>query len=78
MSNQLWSWFLAILGIIGMFFIGKKRWEAFVWLIVVECFWIIFAITSNQYGFILGSIVYGVVYAKNAIRWRSEEVFSDV
>lgn len=78
MSNQAWSWLLAIMGIAGMFFVGKKRWEAFVWLIVVECLWTIFAITSNQHGFILGSIVYGVVYVKNAIRWRKEDLVKNV
>jgi hypothetical protein len=72
LSNQVWSWFLALLGIAGMLFVGKKRWEAFLWLIMVEFFWIIFALQTKQFGFILGSVVYGIVYAKNAMKWRSE------
>lgn len=56
-----------------MFFVGKKRWEAFIWLIMVEVFWIAFAVQSGQTGFILGSVVYGIVYVKNAIRWKSED-----
>jgi len=73
MSNQVWSWLLATMGIVGIFFVGKKKWEAFVWLFCVECLWVVFAISSKQYGFILGSVFYNIVYVKNVIRWRKDE-----
>ena len=67
MSNQMWSWLLAGMGIAGMFFIGKKRWEAFLWMICVECCWTYYAIVTEQYGFIFMAICYAMVYLRNAI-----------
>ena len=73
MSNQAWSWLLATMGVVGIFFVGKKRWEAFVWLICVECLWTVFAIISKQYGFIFGSVFYGIVYVNNVFKWRRDD-----
>lgn len=55
-----------------MYFVGKKRWEAFIWLIVMECLWIIFALQTGTYGFIIGSLAYMIVYIRNARLWRME------
>jgi len=58
------------MGIIGMYFVGKKHWEAFVWLIVMECLWIVFALQTQTYGFIVGSLAYIFVYTRNVNLWR--------
>lgn len=71
MTELQWSWLLACMGIVGMYFVGKKRWEAFVWLIVMECLWVVFAIQTETYGFIVGSVAYVVVYIRNAKLWRN-------
>lgn len=56
-----------------MVFIGAKRWQAFVWLIFVESLWIVFSLQTGQYGFIVGSVAYGAVYARNAVKWRRSQ-----
>jgi len=71
MTELQWSWLLAGMGVMGMYFVGKKRWEAFLWLIVMECLWVVFAIQTRTYGFILGSIAYILVYLRNVKHWRS-------
>jgi hypothetical protein len=73
MSPQQWSWLLAVLGICGMVFVGRKKWQAFIWLIGVECLWIVFSIQTGQHGFILGSVAYGAVYANNVVKWRKAD-----
>lgn len=70
MTPLIWSWILAAMGVIGMYFVGKKRWEAFLWLIIMECLWVVFALQTKTYGFILGSVAYMVVYIKNVNLWR--------
>lgn len=70
MTELQWSWLLAGMGVTGMYFVGKKRWEAFLWLIVMECLWIVFALQTGTYGFIIGSLAYMAVYVKNARLWR--------
>ena len=77
MTPLQWSWLLAGMGVLGMYFIGKKRWEAFLWLIVMECLWIVFALQTNTYGFIVGSLSYIVVYARNAHLWKSSNSRND-
>jgi nitrate reductase NapE component len=59
------------MGVTGMYFVGRKRWEAFLWLIVMECLWIVFAVQTGTYGFIVGSLAYIVVYVRNATNWRT-------
>jgi hypothetical protein len=71
MTELQWSWVLAAMGISGMYFVGKKRWEAFLWLMVMECLWIVFALQTKTYGFIVGSIAYIVVYMRNVKAWRN-------
>ncbi len=71
MTELQWSWLLALMGVVGMYFVGKKRWEAFLWLIVMECLWIVFALKTGMYGFIVGSLSYIIVYARNVKLWKS-------
>ena len=71
MTELQWSWLLAAMGVSGMYFVGKKRWEAFLWLIVMECLWIVFALQTGTYGFIVGSLAYIVVYLRNVKLWRN-------
>jgi hypothetical protein len=35
--------------------------------------WIIYAVTTKQYGFIVAAIAYGIVYVKSFLHWRKEE-----
>ena len=65
-----WSWILALMGVFGMYFVGRKRWEAFIWLIIMEILWIVFALQTKTYGFILGSVAYIVVYLRNIYIWK--------
>jgi nitrate reductase NapE component len=71
MTELQWSWLLAGMGVTGMYFVGRKRWEAFLWLIVMECLWVVFALQTGTYGFIVGSLAYIVVYVRNANNWRT-------
>jgi hypothetical protein len=68
-----WSWLLAGMGVIGMYFVGRKRWEAFLWLILMECLWIVFAIQTKTYGFIVGSLAYIFVYSRNVNKWMKDK-----
>lgn len=68
----MWSWVLSIIGIIGMFMVGRKMWQAFIVLISVEILWIVYSIQTRQYGFILGATAYITVHAINTRRWRRE------
>ena len=71
--DQYWSWLLAAIGVSGIFLVGRKTIWGWLVLCVNECLWIIYALTTKQYGFIFAAVAYGVVYVKSFIHWRKTE-----
>lgn len=67
-----WSWALSILGVTGLWLIGKKHWWAWGIAFTNECLWMVYAVVTKQYGFIFGALAYGSVHAKNGIQWRND------
>ena len=56
---MMWSWILAVIGVAGIYFVGRKdKWGWFV-LLFNECLWMTYAIVTNQYGFIFSAIAIG-------------------
>lgn len=71
-TNLVWSVALSVIGIIGIFIAGKKNmWGWFIGFFA-QFLWIIFAVTTQQYGFILSAVAYGWVYGLNWTKWRKE------
>lgn len=60
---------LSIIGVTGMLVIGRGYWWGWAIAFFNECLWVVFAIATRQYGFILGAAFYGTVNAYNAHRW---------
>jgi hypothetical protein len=70
---ELWSWGLAIIGVAGIYFVGRKTlWGWFV-LLFTEAIWIIYAIVTEQYGFIVSAFAYGAVYIKSYLNLKDDE-----
>jgi hypothetical protein len=74
MESQIWSWVLAVVGVSGMYFVGKKTVWGWLVLLVNECIWIAYALATGQYGFIVMALAYAVVYVKSFLAWRKEEL----
>jgi hypothetical protein len=68
MSNEL-SWLVTIVGLIGFWLAGNKVWWAWYVNIANQLMWVIFAIVSGYYAFLLGTAFYTAVFVKNAIQW---------
>jgi nicotinamide riboside transporter PnuC len=72
--NDYASWILAVIGVSGIYFVGRKDiWGWFV-LLFNECLWIVYAIATEQYGFILAALAYGVVYIRSYVHWSKERL----
>lgn len=63
------SWVLASLGIFGLYLTGEKKAAGFVVGAGVQILWIIFAVTTGQYGFILSAIGFGFFNLLNLYKW---------
>jgi len=64
------SYVLSVIGVTGLFVIGRGKWYGWLIAFLNECLWVTFALTTKQYGFLLGAGVYGTVNVYNARKWR--------
>lgn len=72
-ANLIWSIVLAVIGLIGIHVAGKKsHWGWFIGM-GAQILWLIFAVVTAQYGFILSAVAYGWMYGKNWWKWRKEK-----
>jgi len=69
-----WSWILVAIGVSGIFLVGRKTIWGWLILCVNECLWIVYAVTTEQHGFIVGAIIYGMVYVKSFLHWKRDEL----
>jgi hypothetical protein len=72
--TEYWSWLLAVFGILGIYFVGKKTVWGWLILLLNEAIWVVYAVMTEQYGFIAMGFVYAYVYIKSFITWRKEEI----
>lgn len=72
MDNQIWSWLLTIVGLAGFILAGRKIWWCWYINIACQALWFTYAIVTEQYGFIVASIAYTIVFTKNAISWTKD------
>lgn len=71
-TSQLWSWALSVGGA-GMFFMaGRKVWWCWYVGIALQAAWATYAITTAQWGFLVGCLLYTPVYLGNAILWTKQ------
>jgi len=66
----MWSWVLAAIGSIGLFFVGEKKVRGWFILSINECVWCVYAVCTHQYGFIAYSVLYLVMYYKAIKNWK--------
>jgi nicotinamide riboside transporter PnuC len=73
----MWSWVLAVIGVTGIYFVGRKTIWGWIVLCFNEVLWITYALITKQYGFIFSAIAYAAVYIKSYIHWKREESEDD-
>jgi hypothetical protein len=68
------SWILTFYSLIGVWMVGRK-WKSG-WLVSLSCqvLWFIYAVTTNQYGFIFSALVFSWIYIVNYRKWKNEGI----
>jgi len=69
---ELWSWILAAIGVSGIFFVGQKTIWGWLVLLANECLWTVYAIATEQYGFIFSAVAYAIVYVRSYLHWKRD------
>lgn len=67
-----WSWILSAVGLLGFFLAGSKVWWAWYVNIFNQVIWTAYAIITQQWGFLVGTAFYFVVFIRNAVKWTKE------
>jgi nicotinamide riboside transporter PnuC len=69
----MWSYVLAVIGVAGIYFVGRKTIWGWLVLLFNETLWITYALITKQYGFILSALAYAVVYIRSFMHWNRED-----
>lgn len=72
MDNQWWSWVLTLVGVLCFFLAGRKIWWAWYVGIAGQITWTAYSFITEQWGFMVGVVLYTLVYSGNAITWTKE------
>jgi hypothetical protein len=67
--NLVWSITLAAVGVIGIWLAGNRSRLGWALGLSAQALWVVFAVVTGQYGFILSALAYGFVYGRNLWRW---------
>lgn len=76
MIDPLWSWVLTAWTVAGMWGAGSTRYRVQGWIICClgEVLWAMYASQTQQWGFLVGAVIFGGVYGLNigrAVRHRA-------
>lgn len=64
-----WSWLLTAVGITGFWLSGSGKRVGWAVNMSAQGLWIAYSLQTEQYGFIIASVMYFIVFLRNWIRW---------
>lgn len=71
---EILSWLLSAIGISGYYLLAEKK-NKWGWAVGVlyNALWILYAIATQQYGFIIVCIFFIIVNARGFYNWKADE-----
>lgn len=77
MTNQIWSFLLVFIGAGAWWLVGRNVALGWAVAILNETLWIVYGILSYQYGFIVGGLIYIIVFYRNYRKWSRVNVYKE-
>lgn len=68
-----WSWLLAAGGILGIYLAGREKSVGWLVGLGMQFLWAVYAVATDQWGFVLTAVAYAVIYGKNWWSWVSRD-----
>lgn len=68
-EQQIWSWCLGAAGLTGVYLAGKKSWTGWAIGFLTQLAWMAYGWRTNQPGFIVSAVGYGILHGKNLLSW---------
>ena len=69
---EYWSWVLALVGMSGVYLTTQKKIAGFMVGMAVQILWIIYAVSTMQYGFIFSALGFGAVNTIGLVKWKRD------
>lgn len=66
------DYLLTFMGVATFWLAGNRVWWCWYLGLLTQVVWFVYAITTAQWGFLLGGLFYSAVYIKNAYQWTKE------
>lgn len=73
----MFSYVLTAFGITCFYLAGKKIWWSWYIGIIGQFVWFAYALITDQWGFIIGSLFYTAIYINNSIKWTKQHFNGD-
>ena len=64
------SWTLGGVAAVGLLIVGRKKTWGWLFLVGAQAMWIVYGVTTRQYGFIASGLGFAVLNGDNWVRWR--------
>lgn len=74
MIEQILSYLITAIGLLGFWLAGKKVWWCWWVNVANQVMWTIFAVGTGYYAFLFGTAFYFFVFTKNGIQWTREHL----
>jgi len=68
------SYCLAPFGLLGMAVVGRKKTWGWLLSMSTQVLWATYAVGTGQFGFLLGTVSYFVIYLKSWLKWRRDDM----
>jgi hypothetical protein len=65
MSYEMWSWFLTAYNVLGMWITGRWRRAGWTVMILGGIPWAFYGLLTQQDGWLVGNLIFLVVYVRN-------------
>ena len=59
-------------GVSGLYLAGRRSIAGWAVGFGAQFLWVLYAVATRQWGFLVSAFAYGAVYARNWFRWRRE------
>lgn len=74
MNPQIWSWILTAVGVTGLYLAGRRSPWGWGIGIAAQVLWLAYAISTEQWGFLVSVAAYGWVNVTNLRRMLAERL----
>lgn len=72
-GELIWSIVLGAAGVLSLWLAGDKRLSAWIVGLGTQGLWLVYALVTAQYGFLISCAAFVSVYVRNLVKWKADD-----